>query len=548
MTVEATIKMWETHKKRKELYHPLWEDLARVHLPRRSGFTRAVQEGESLTESIYDGTPMRGARGLGNNVGFFLRPENQDWLFMRVEDERVNASDDAKFWIADTRERLMSEMLNPKARFRQATGEVDVDLVVFGTGILWIGENRELTHLLYRSLHLRDTVIVYNDEGAPVGFFWLWQPTIRQAMNKFDESKFSDGTKEKIRVDKIDEKIRILQAVLPRKGGDPNALLSKNLPFSEEWIEIDEKHVIVESGYHEFPVVAPRWDTTSGEDYGRSPAMVALPDSNTLQAMGETILVSGQRAADPPLMAPNDGSFSAINTFPGGISYYDVQTAATLGQNPFFPLQSGVNLPITRDMQVDTREQVMSAFFKNILNLPIEGPQMTATEVIQRKDEFIREIGPVFGRFESDYTTPTVERTFNILLRAGAFLPVPDSLGGQNVVFEFESPISKIREQVRATAMKLFVQETIEVAAATGDISVMDNIDMDEAIRINAESVSVPNGVLRPRREVEDIRASRAQQQAAEQAMLEAEQAANIGKTVAEADSKSSALEGAVNE
>lgn len=546
MSVESTIKMWELHKKRKEMYHPIWEELARVHLPRRSGFTSEIQPGESLNDSIFDGTPMRGARGLGNNVGFFLRPENQDWLFMRMEDEEINKTDEAKFWIEDTRNRLIREMMNPKARFRQATGEVDVDLVVFGTGLLWIGENRDLTNLLYRSLHLKDTVIVYDDEGAPNGFFWEWRPTIRQALHKFPENRFSKETRDKINANKIDEPITILQAVLPRKNFIPNSLLAKNLPFSEEWIEKDTKHVIVESGYHEFPVVAPRWDTTSGEDYGRSPAMVALPDSNTLQAMGETILVSGQRAADPPLMAPNDGSFSAINTFPGGISYYDVQTASSLGGNPFFPLQSGVNLPITRDMQVDTREQVLAAFFKNILNLPISGPQMTATEVIQRKDEFIREVGPVFGRFESDYTTPLVERTFNVLLRAGAFLPIPDILAGQNLEFQFESPISKIREQIRATAMKLFIAEKVELAAALGDPSILDLIDMDEATRIDADSISLPNGVLRPRQAVEELRAARQEAQQQAEALAAAQQAADIGKTVADAEASATQL-GEVN-
>src|SRR3546814_5355994 len=68
------------------------------------------------------------------------------------------------------------------------------------------------------------------------------------------------------------------------------------------------------SGYHQMPYICPRWDTSSGEDYGRSPGMVALPDANTAQAIGETMLVAGQRAADPPILVPSDAFIDAPNT------------------------------------------------------------------------------------------------------------------------------------------------------------------------------------------------------------------------------------------
>lgn len=537
--VKELLKTYDIHKKRKSQFDRLFEDVSRVHLPRRSGFIRTVIPGEHRMENIFDGTPMRAARGLGNNVGFFLRPENQEWLFMRIEDDKINNTDEAKFWLEDSRQRLMNAIMDPRARFRQATGEVDVDLVVFGTGLLFIGESNNLENLMYKSIHLKDATIVYSDEDRPEMMFIEWQPTLRQAIGKFGETaNFATDTKQKIAQGQIDEKIKMVHAVVPRKTGTIDATLSKNLPIADMWIELEAEHLVQESGFHEFPFVAPRWDTTSGEDYGRSPAMIALPDSNTLQAMGETILVSGQRAADPPLLAPNDGSFSAVNTFPGGISYYDVESAVSVGGNPFYTLESGVNLPITRDMQVDTREQVLAAFFKNILNLPISGPQMTATEVIQRKDEFIREIGPVFGRFETDYTAPTVERSFNIMLRGGAFLPVPDILAGQNLTFQFESPITKIREQVKAAAVKLFAQETIELAATTGDVSILDNVNFDEVTRFNGESISLPNGVIRPEQEVAQLRAQRQKQEEEARKLAATEQMANIGDKVAGAVNK----------
>ena len=228
--------------------------------------------------------------------------------------------------------------------------------------------------------------------------------------------------------------------------------------------------------------------------------MIALPDSNTLQSMGETILVAGQRLADPPIMAPNDGAFQEVMTFPGGISYYDVETAAAVGGNPFFPMISGNNLPVTRDMQTDIRNQVASAFFKNILNLPQGGPQMTATEIIQRKDEFIREVGPVFGRFQTDYNEPTADRSFRMLFRLGAFGEVPELLAQANIKFVFDLPVDKIKKQVQAAAASQWAMEVMQLAQVSPEAKHLVNVDA--LARFTADAVSLPHEILNTKEEV----------------------------------------------
>ena len=535
--VTKILKLWETPRNRKEEFYTLWEDLARIFLPRQLGFTSTQVQGARRTDDLFDSVPMQAARGLINNVGFFLRPDNQDWIRMRVENDQINNSEEAKLWLALAREHLIGALKNPKARFRQATGEVDSDLVVFGTGVGFIGESAGMNSLLFQSLSLKDATVLYSDEGIANGLFREMTRTIRQVAAMFPVALLSRKTKEKIQNNQQDDKIKILQVVLPRtENASENALLSINLPYSNVWIEVDEKHIIAEDGFHEFPFVAPRWDTTSGEDYGRGPAMVALPDGETLQAMEETILVSGQRAADPPLAAPNDGSFSAVNTFPGGLVYYDVDTASAIGGNPFFPLPSGVNLPITRDMQTDKREQVFSAFFRNILNLPVNGPEMTATEIIERKQEFIRELGPVFGRLETDYTGPMIERAFSIMLRAGALPPIPELLQGQNVTFEYESPITRIRQQIQAEEAKQWALEMSQAAQINPDV--LDIVNFDGLARFTADAASVPSQVVNSEQAVQATRQAKAQAMAQQQQAQAMEQTAGTAEKMASAANK----------
>lgn len=500
------IRRWKTLKANKSEWNEHSDDLARIFHPRRLGFSVTVETGERRTQALYDSTPMQAARGLANAIGGMMRPEGLPEVEIITDNDEINNSEEAKLWLADSQERLLKAFNNPKARFRQASSEKDLDLVVFGNGPMFIGES--LNGLLFQSMHLRDATPSFNEEGSIDGMHRERKFTLRQAASRFRENKLSNEAKEKLNRNP-DDKIEILHVVLPRAESKSNPLFAKDLPFADLWVEIETKNILQEGGFHEFPFIFPKFDTSSGEDLGRSPAMIALPDGDTLQAMGETILVAGQRAADPPLAVPNDGSLSAYNTFPGGLVYYDIEAAEAARGNPFFPIESGMNLPITRDMQADTRNQVWSAFFRNILNLPVEGPQMTATEVIQRKEEFIREIGPTFGKLETDDTAPTVERAFMIMLRGGGFAPIPEILQGQDIRFEYNSPTKRIRQQVDAAAARMWAEETIVLAQSKPEV--LDRINGDALVKFSAEAANIPKEIVNSDEVVEQIREQRAE-------------------------------------
>ena len=492
--------MWENH----------WDDLSRVQLTRRMGFVTQTTEGDRRTEDIYDGTPMQAARALANAVGAMIRPEGEDWHKVKAVEDSDESTDEAKDWFAFVDEQQRDALDNSKARFRQATGEADIDLVVLGTGPVFIGETD--TSLLFQSLHLKDTFPFFDENGNAEGVLRDRVFTVRQAVRRFGLKMLSENIQQQVRDNRLDEKVKFLHAVTPREEGRSDAIFARNLPITDLWIEIESQKLVSSGGFHEFPFAIPRWDTSSGEDYGRSPGMIALPDSNTAQAIGSTLLIAGQRAADPPLAVPDDSTFDAPNTFPGGLAYYDADLARAMGRIPIAPLDSGANIPLTRDMQRDTRNQIWDAFFRNILRLPVDGPQMTATEIIARKEEFIREIGPVFGRLETDYTAPMIERSFNIMLRAGAFDPIPEALQGKSVRFEYQSPIKRSRQQIEAEAARLWAEEITLLAEFKPEM--LDLINGDALARFSAEAKGISRAIVNDTDQVAQIREQRAEAEA----------------------------------
>lgn len=533
--IDKILSRWRRESQEKSQWHSHWEDLARVMLPRRMGFVSSSREGERMTDDIYDGTPMQAARGLANAIGGMMRPSGIPDMGIEVDDEEAGNMGDAQEWLEDSKLRLRNAFANPRARFMQVAPEVDQDLVVFGTAVEFIGDSKKRNSLLFQSLHLKDSTPYFDEEGSPQGLYHERTMTLRQMVEKFGEQSLSESTRRLIK-DSPEKQIKLLHAVIPRKEFKPNALFARDMPIADIWIEIETKHQLSVGGFHEFPFIVPRWDTSSGETFGRSPAMIALPDADTLQAMGETILIAGQRAADPPLMAPNDGSFDSVNTFPGGLGYYDIETAKEMGGNPFFTLPSGTDLPITRDMQSDTRNQIMGAFFRNVFNLPVEGPQMTAAEVMQRKEEFIREIGPLFGRYETEKTGPEVERAFMLMLRAGSFGPIPQSLQGKNVVFTYESPVKRIRKQIEAAAARLWAESMLVLAQSKPEAA--DLVDVDALGRFSADALGIPKGIVVSPDIVNARREQRAQEMQAQQQAAMMAATVDVVKTGAEAAEK----------
>ncbi len=532
-------RLWESH----------WQELAEYLLPRRADFTRASAPGAKRTEKQFDAVPMQAARGLAAALDGMLKPKTQRWFALRADDDALNEAHEVKLWLRQAEDRLFQAFYAPGSRFLQRSAEVDLDLVVFGTGVMFIGERGDADGLSFQSLHLGDTFIAENADGEIDTVFRRLRLTARQAAQKFGADAIGEKTREALERDRQDDRFEFLQAVMPRTERDPEREDGPNMAFASLVVDVGSEHLVGEGGFEEFPFVIPRWDTATGEVYGRSPGMLALPDVKTLNQMAKTILEAGHKVVNPPLLVPNDGIGSNPRTFPGGVTPFDAGLLLqTGGRPPITPLITGANIPMGREMQNDMRAQVWGAFFRNVLQLPFDGPQMTATEILERKAEFMRVIGPTFGRLEADYTGPMVERAFQLMMRAGAFAEPPELLRGADIRFEYASPIAKAQKQIDAAAMAKTVQDLVPLVAQNP--AILDNFDDDLVAREIAEANGLPQHWIRAADTVQALRAERAGAAQAEAMAGDLERlaqgAATLGKVPAIGDALGAAVEGAV--
>jgi len=531
-------KLLDRHRKMERdrgVWDNHYQNLAEIFQPWRASFTRQISEGQQYNLN-YDSAPMLARRGLSSAIDGLLKPKTTKWFNIRPYDRALAEDDESKRWIADAEERLWRAIYNPKARFIERSGEVDDDLVTFGTGCLFIGSSTDGLRLLFKSYHMKRVYIQENADGLVDTIHVVLSFTARQAAQKWKQENLGDKVKEALKEDRNkDQKFEFLWVVKPRYDRDMTKRDNKNFPFADYVLGIDDENIVAESGHYEFPFAVPRWDTSTEELYGRSPAMLALPDGNTLQAMAKTLLTAGQKAADPSLLVANDSVVGIIRTYPGGITYFDPET--TGNRDPITAVKTGANIPLSREMQADVRDQIWVAFFRDVLRLPFreKGNPRTATEILERKDEFLRVIGPVFGRLEGDYIAPTIERCFNIMWRAKQFLPLPESLAQSGIKFEYASPVEQARKQMEAAGAARSLETIMPIAIQGKQEQLLDNYDFDAYIQDTPDTFGFRPSWLRSKEQVAQLRDARAQQAAAQQQMAMMVEGAKVAPGVAKA-------------
>src|SRR5262249_34923595 len=116
------------------------------------------------------------------------------------------------------------------------------------------------------------------------------------------------------------------------------------------------------------------------------------------------------------------------------------------------------------------------------------------------------------------------DRCFGILWRKGFIPPAPPELQGVPLRIEYISMMAQAQKMLGTANIERLLAVAGNAAAAAP--SVLDNIDMDEALRTLADNYGVPPKIIRTKDQVAKTRAAKAQQQAdAQRAQMMAEAA-----------------------
>ncbi len=184
-------------------------------------------------------------------------------------------------------------------------------------------------------------------------------------------------------------------------------------------------------------------------------------------------------------------------------------------------------------MNADVRAMIREAFFLNKLSMPQRAPEMTAYEVGQRVQEYIRNALPIFEPMEAEYNSAICENSFELLWRNGAFgdpRSWPKSLHGAQVDFRFESPLHDAIDQQKGH--KILEAKALLADAIALDPAAAALIDVKVALRDALEGIQTPAKWLRTEDEVEQIERQQAMERQQQQMLQSMQQASEISRNL----------------
>lgn len=522
VNAEQIVKRYEKLKSDRSTWDSHWREIAELVYPRRDDFDTKRSPGEKRMTKVFNSTPIQANELLAS--GLVSLNVNPATTWFRANTEGMN--EEAKRWLDNASDIMLEEINAPSSNFYTSSYEYFLEFGAFGTAGIFIDENESKTGLSFQSRSLSEIVIAESPDGQVDTVYRRFEWTAKQIEQRWPAHN-SKTVADLIKADKFNEKLFIIHCIQPRKDVKEGKRNFEGMPVESVYILQQDKTVLEEGGFQEMPLPVGRFYKSPMETYGRSPAMTALPDIKMLNEVMKTTIKAAQKSVDPPLVVANDGFMNPLRTVPGGVNVFDGSDAAgSVGQLP--SANPGIGLDFVQFLE----DKIRSIFFVDQLQLA-GGPQMTATEVLQRTEEKLRLMGPVLGRVQSEYLGPVLDRVFGILLRQGRFGQPPESIP-EKFEFEFTGSVAQAQQQQEAAGFLRAVESVSPMLQLQPEL-LTDNVNGDVLVRDTLQMFGVGMDKLSDEKDRDVQRQQRQQIQQLQTALAAAQQAGEAGQAINQA-------------
>ncbi|HBC7184959.1 portal protein [Morganella morganii] len=528
-------------------FEPHWRELSDFTRPRSTRFTASeVNRGDRRNSKIIDPAAVMAARTLSSGMMSGITSPARPWFRLATPDRDLMDYGPVKLWL-ETVEQRMNEVFN-RSNLYQSLPLMYEDLGTFATGAMAV---------------VADPQRVIRTVPFPTGSFYIangadlsvdtavreFSMTVRQVITEFGTDAVSDTVKSKWNSGQYSQWVNVVHAVYPNLDRQTGKLEAKHKAYKSVYYEAtstDDK-LLRESGYDEFPIMAPRWEVNGEDVYGSScPGMVALGSVKALQLLQRRKAQMIDKITNPPLQAPASIKSQRISTIPGGINYLPMADVNNQIK-PLFEIPANGTNGLLEDIQ-DTRQIIDHAYFVDLFRMmqTVNTRSMPVEAVAEMREEKLLMLGPVLQRLDSELLDKLINRTFSVMAENNLLPVPPDEMQGMQLKVEYISVMAQAQKAIGVSSIERFIGFTSGIGQFSPDA--LDKINVDETIDAYAASIGVPPSVVATNEQVAQIRENRAQQQAMAQQMQMAQAAVGgaqaLGNTPMDDNSALAALAG----
>lgn len=511
-----------------------WREIATFMLPNDSAFIITGSQGYGgtggiqTTQRVFDGTAIRATRDLASAIDTTLTNPATNWAEIEFQEQELNndrGPDGSAAWLERSTKLMFKAFA--KSNFNTEKSAGYKHMVSVGAMAIF-QENKEhddggkFSGFHFGNTSINELAWSENKFGIVDTVYRRMQITAKQAIERFGE-KVSD--KIKTDFEKSPDTLQdFVHAIFPRAEEDIDRLGvvidGLHRPFVSAYIERRTKQFVELSGHYQFPMYIVRFDKGPNEQYGRGAGHIALPDTRTLNISIELLLEASEKGMNPPIISEAENVPAGTDFSARSLIYVD-----DIDKIQQFVVATNLNFSqITVDRLVDSIDK---AFFLDKIRLPPRDTigEMSAFEVGKRVEEMQKSFGSTTQRLNEEFLDPLVTRSFDLMLKGGAFDPIPDMVqesmvnNRMGLKINYVNILSRSQKFEQLTNIRQLVGVAQELAVATGSPEPLDRLDTDEIMRLNEEVLGVPTDIVRSDADIAAIREGRAEQQQQQQAV-----------------------------
>ena len=521
---------WGQLKSERATWWAHWQEITTFILPRNGRYFRQDRDkGHRRHNSIYDNTGTRALRTLGAGMMAGATSPARPWFRLATADTDLNKYQPVKMWLDDVTKRML--IVFAKSNTYRNLHSMYEELGAFGTAASIVLPS-EVDIIHHYPVTCGEYCLAQNYQGEICTLYREFEKTVGELVREFGYDNCSTTVRNMYKNGNLDQWIPIVHAIEPRQDRDIKKKDAKNMAWGSWYFEVggEDGKFLRESGFKQFPCVAPRWAVAGGDIYGNSPGMEALGDIKQLQ---HEQLRKGQAIdyqTKPPLLMPASMKNRDVDTLPGGISF-------VTDPNAVIRSAFDVNLNLQHllgDIQ-DTRERIRGSFYADLFLMlhNATDTRMTATEVAERHEEKLLMLGPVIERLHNELLEPLVDITFTHMVSAGIIPPAPPEMQGMDLSIEFVSMLAQAQRAIGTNSIDRLIGNIGAIAAFKPDI--LDKFDSDQWADVYSDMLGVDPSLIIADKNVAVIREARNKAQAAQAQASAMQQQSQTAKNLAAA-------------
>lgn len=520
-------------KSEQDRYRPHWEDIGRYIMPRHSHYLRSKRaDGGKYNDHIINSHATKSVRRAVAGFQSGMTPRTRPWFLFQPDHgfEQEENHHDVKRWANRARDVVFAIM--QRSNFYQSTQVCYTDFVPYGVGCIQIDESPGPEVIATRVHPIGSYYIDVDEEGRPDTFARRYNWTLKQIIDKFGIDAIPSTLRAQAE-HALGSKHDVMYMILPNKDYAKGTKLgAKGMPYLSVWWISGHEHThgpVRVGGYHEFPVMVPRFWKVGEEAWAQSPGMDALPDVKALQKEESLYLLATELQVLPPLAGPGTLREDVLRRLPGSYTAITGGEAGSVGS--LYEVRTRL-ADLTNS--IAKREAMISdIFFEPIFTAIMDTArrQRTLGEVEKIESEKFMMLGPVLENIIDDLLEPAVSRIYNIAERRGLIGEIPESVVNQPVRVTFVSILAQAQKALKAVG----VEQTLAFVTNLAEVfpEMRHRVDVDEAIETYADATDATD-ILTSR---DDAQAAREQEAAAAQRNAQLAQAQALAASARDAAS-----------